>query len=78
MFDKSARKDGTLSRADFTYDHDGDVYFCPSGKTLRTKGTLVNDGATLIYRQQVRLHIVSAEAEVLPQGACPQDPTLPL
>ena len=50
VFDKSARKDGTLSRADFTYDHDGDVYFCPSGKALRTKGTLVNDGATLIYR----------------------------
>jgi hypothetical protein len=34
VFDKSARKDGTFSRQDFTYDHEGDVYVCPGGKTL--------------------------------------------
>tara|TARA_R110000787_G_scaffold70001_6_gene155567 strand:+ start:901 stop:2145 length:1245 start_codon:yes stop_codon:yes gene_type:complete len=45
VFDKSARRDGTFSREDFHYDHEGDVYVCPEGKTLRTKGTLVNDGA---------------------------------
>jgi transposase len=50
VFDKSARKDGSLSRADFTYDHAGDAYTCPRGKLLTTRGTLVNDGATLIYR----------------------------
>ena len=50
VFDKSARTDGTFSREDFTYDHEGDVYFCPAGKMLTTKGTLVNDGATLLYR----------------------------
>jgi transposase len=50
VFDKSARKDGTFSRQDFTYDHEGDVYLCPAGKMLTTKGTLVNDGATLLYR----------------------------
>src|SRR5437870_4086924 len=50
VFDKSARKDGTFSREDFTYDHEGDVYFCPAGKMLTCKGTLVNDGATLLYR----------------------------
>src|ERR1041384_1135051 len=32
VFDKSARVDGTFSREDFTYDHQGDVYFCPAGK----------------------------------------------
>jgi transposase len=50
VFDKSARKDGTFSREDFTYDHEGDVYHCPGGKMLTCKGTLVNDGATLLYR----------------------------
>src|SRR6201985_3836466 len=50
VFDKSARTDGTFSRQDFTYDHAGDVYVCPGGKTLTTTGTLVNDGATLLYR----------------------------
>jgi transposase len=50
VVDKSARTDGTFSREDFTYDHDGDVYICPAGKMLTCKGTLVNDGATLLYR----------------------------
>jgi len=27
VFDKSARKDGTFSRHDFTYDHERDIYF---------------------------------------------------
>ena len=50
VFGKAARTDGTFSRDDFTYDHEGDVYFCPGGKMLTCKGTLVNDGATLLYR----------------------------
>jgi transposase len=50
VFDKSARKDDTLSRDDFTYDHERDVYLCPGGKKLTTTGTLVNDDATILYR----------------------------
>ena len=50
VFDKSARSDGTFEREDFTYDCERDVYFCPAGKMLTCKGTLVNDGATLMYR----------------------------
>jgi hypothetical protein len=47
VFDKSARTDGTFSRQDFTYDHAGDIYRCPGGKTLTTTGTPVNDDATI-------------------------------
>jgi len=50
VFDKSARKDGTFSREDFSYDQANDVYICPGGKTLTTTGTRVNDGETLLYR----------------------------
>jgi transposase len=50
VFDKSARTDGSFAREDFAYDHEGDVYVCPAGKTLTCSGTLVNDGATLLYR----------------------------
>jgi transposase len=50
VFDKSARKDGTFSRDDFTYDHQHDVYYCPGGTALATTGTLVNDGTTMLYR----------------------------
>ena len=34
VFDKSGRKDGTFSRAEFAYDHDSDTYRCPGGKVL--------------------------------------------
>jgi hypothetical protein len=30
VFDKSARRDGTFSREDFTYDRERDVYLCPA------------------------------------------------
>jgi transposase len=50
VFDKSARKDGTFSREDFSFDPDKDVYTCPAGKLLSTTGTRVNDGDTLLYR----------------------------
>jgi hypothetical protein len=50
VFDKSQRSDGTFSRDDFRFDDAADVYICPAGKKLTTTGTLVNDGATLLYR----------------------------
>ena len=49
VFDKSKRTDGSFSRDDFAYDHQGDVYFCPTGKMLTCKGTVVNDNQ-LLYR----------------------------
>jgi hypothetical protein len=50
VFDKSARDDGTFSREDFAYNQEADIYLCPGGKVLTSTGTLVNDGATLLYR----------------------------
>ena len=41
--------DWSLSREDFTFDKERNVYTCPAGKTLTTTGTLVNDGETLLY-----------------------------
>ena len=38
VFDKSARTDGTFSRADFTYDHAGDVIAAPVAKPLPPQG----------------------------------------
>jgi hypothetical protein len=43
VFDKSARKDGTFR-----------IYRCPASKLLTSTGTLVNDGATLLYRASKR------------------------
>ena len=49
VIDKSARQDGTLSRAEFSYEADADTYTCPEGKTLTTSGRIVNEGTTRIY-----------------------------
>ena len=35
VFDRSERKDGTLSRSDFVYDHESDSYICPAGLRLQ-------------------------------------------
>ena len=70
VFDKSRRTDDTFSRDDFTYDHDGDVYFCPGGKMLTTKGTVVNDGTTLLYRASK----YDCDACALKPRCCPREP----
>ncbi|MEA3388111.1 MAG: IS1182 family transposase [Pseudomonadota bacterium] len=70
VFDKSARTDGSFAREDFAYDHEGDVYVCPDGKTLSCSGTLVNDGATLLYRASK----YDCDACELKPRCCPKAP----
>jgi transposase len=70
VFDRSARSDGSFAREDFAYDHEGDVYLCPAGKPLTSKGTLVNDGATLLYRASK----YDCDACELKPRCCPNTP----
>ncbi|HEX2462120.1 MAG TPA: IS1182 family transposase [Vicinamibacterales bacterium] len=49
VIDKSKREDGSLSREDFTFDKDRNVYVCPQGKLLHTTGR-VHVGETVLYR----------------------------
>jgi transposase len=69
VIDKSKRADGTLSREDFTFDEDRDVYTCPAGKTLTTTRKVVNDDQ-LLYRASKR------DCDVCPFKArcCPKEP----
>jgi len=53
VWDKSARTDGTFSRADFVFDRERNVYICPGRKLLHTTGTVI-DGGTLRYRAAKR------------------------
>jgi transposase len=53
VWDMSKREDGILSRADFTFDSERNLYICPRGKFLRTTGT-VHDGRTILYRASTR------------------------
>lgn len=69
VIDKSKREDGTFSRSDFCYDEKADVYLCPAGKTLTTRGTIVND-EQLLYRGSKRdCNPCSMKAQ-----CCPKEP----
>jgi hypothetical protein len=70
VFDKSARTDGTFSRDEFRYDARRDIYLCPGGTPMHTSGTLVNDGATLIYRASKH----DCGTCALKPRCCPKDP----
>jgi transposase len=69
VFDKSKRTDGSFSRDDFTYDHQGDVYFCPAGKMLTCKGTVVNDNQLLYRASKYDCDVCS-----LKPRCCPKEP----
>ncbi|SDD41426.1 Transposase DDE domain-containing protein [Bradyrhizobium brasilense] len=71
VFDKSTRTDGIFSREDFAYDHADDVYRCPGGKVLTTTGTLVNDGATMLYLASKR----DCDRCALKSRCCPKQPS---
>jgi transposase len=49
VIEKSKREDGSLSREDFTFDKDRNVYVCPQGKLLHTTGR-IQDSDVLLYR----------------------------
>jgi hypothetical protein len=49
VIDKSKREDGSLSREDFTFDQERNVYTCPAGKLLHTTGR-IHDGEAILYR----------------------------
>jgi len=70
VFDNSTRQDGTFSRDDFTYDHAGDVYYCPGNKMLTTTGSRINEGATLRYRASK----YDCQACRLKPRCCPKEP----
>ena len=70
VFDKSARKDGTLSKADFTFDAEQNIYICPQGKPLTTTGR-VHQGRTLYYRASK----FDCDACPLKPKCCPKAPS---
>ncbi len=69
VWDKSQRKDGTLSRSDFDWDEAANVYHCPGGQQLQTTGKVTRE-QTLIYRSKNR----ACSACPHKQRCCPNTP----
>ncbi|HEY2528372.1 MAG TPA: IS1182 family transposase [Xanthobacteraceae bacterium] len=49
VWDKSARSDGTFSRADFAFDRERNIYVCPGGAELTSTGN-IDQGHIVYYR----------------------------
>jgi transposase len=49
VWDKSARSDGTFSRADFIFDRERNIYICPGGAELTSTGN-IDQGRIIHYR----------------------------
>jgi Transposase DDE domain len=49
VWDKSARHDGTFSRADFVFDQGRNIYVCPGGAVLTSTGN-IDQGHIVYYR----------------------------
>jgi IS5 family transposase len=69
VIDKSNRNDGTLSRDDFTFDKNRNVYVCPKGKLLTTTGRIVNV-EQLLYRASK----LDCDACSFKMRCCPKEP----
>ena len=77
LIDKAERTDGTLSRSDFAFDPESNLYVCPGGKGLRKyhrafskpRDGLTKDGTTIYF---ARKHDCEACAlsQVLPERSC--------
>src|SRR6266403_2441152 len=51
VWDKSARPDGTFSRADFVFDQERNIYVCPGGAELTSTGNI--DQGHIVYRDEL-------------------------
>src|SRR5882724_497420 len=69
VWDKTARNDGTFSRADFAFDKEKNIYTCPAGKTLTTTGHVSSDHA-FRYLASIR----DCKACLLKAKCCPNMP----
>jgi hypothetical protein len=77
LMDKSDRTDGTLSRSDFVFDAENNLYVCPGGKELKKyhrsfskpRDGVTKDG-TIIYFARKR----DCEACALKPKCCPNAP----
>ena len=83
VWDKTQRKDGTLSSSEFVWDEQANEYRCPQGQPLRSDWrpfknprTHITQAGTIVYRaSQHDCAGLPTEAAVLPQHTDPQDRT---
>lgn len=77
VVDKSGRKDGTLERADFTFDAGTDAYICPGGKELKRFRRIYKtprSGVDKYGMMRYRARKPDCDACALKPRCCPKEP----
>ena len=76
VFDKSTRRDGTFSRADFAYDADADSYTCPAGKALHKRRRKLGARWAATPPETVNYRAAKTDCSACPlkQRCCPHEP----
>ena len=76
VFDKSTRRDGTFSRADFAYDPDADSYACPAGKPLHRRRRKLSARWANMPVETINYRASKMDCGVCPlkQRCCPNEP----
>lgn len=70
VWDKSERRDGTLSRSEFRFDEATDAYVCPSGQRLTSTGRPTAAG-TVLYRASK----LACDECLMKARCCPNTPS---
>jgi hypothetical protein len=71
VWDKGEREDGTYSRSDFVFDKKRNVYICPAGKMLATRGRVSSDHAIHYFA-----YVLNCRICPLKPKCCPNMPAL--
>ena len=77
VFDKSERQDGTLSRSEFTYDQERDLYICPAGQELRQRQKVYRSPRPLVDADgmmRYRASKLDCDPCALKPRCCPNTP----
>jgi len=73
VWDKSARSDGTFSRADFVFDRSRNIYICPKGKLLHNHRNSHRRQYASLSCRKARLRCLCVQNAVLPPHPCAAD-----
>ena len=84
LMDKAERTDGTLSRSDFAFDPERNLYVCPGGKELKKhhrafakpRDGMTKDGTMIYFARKQDCEGLRAQAQVLPERSCAQNRAL--
>ena len=78
VWDRTERKDGTLSRSDFRWDQEANEYRCPADKVLRCERRAFNNPRSRITKADTIIYPCPSLPEYSPLAGCsPAEATPP-